>query len=183
MEKALKINKEHLDRFVNRELKRQLDIIKIVFGCILIFFVILGVMTKVYFIPLIALVLLGLVYLYVSAIFKGDLKALSTAFTFTINDNSISRKVDWSQLNLFMKLRAERAKHRYGSSLDQVIEFANVAEISVGVNGIKITSDNANILNGNGIINLPPELASYEEILDYFKVHSLLRSRISGIFN
>lgn len=178
MVKVFKIKKENLDRFVSRELKRQLDIFKIVFGCLLILFIILGVVARAYFIPLVGLVLFGVVFLYVSAILKGDLKALSTAFTFIIDDKAISRQVDWSQINSFMKLRAERARQRYGSSLDQIIELANVDEISVGINGIKITSINANILNGNGIINLPAELAFYEEALDYFKTNPSLYSKI-----
>ncbi|WP_343675118.1 hypothetical protein [Chitinophaga sp.] len=178
MQKVLKIKNENIARFVNRELKRQLDILKIVFGCLLILFIILGVISRAYFIPLIAIAVFGVVFLYVSAILKGDLKALSTAFTFIIDDNGVSRQVDWSQINSFMKLRAQRASQRYGSSLDQVIEFANVDKISVGVNGIKITSINANILNGNGIINLPVELAFYEDVLDYFKSNPSLYSRI-----
>lgn len=178
MEKVLKIKKEDIDRFVSRELKRQLDIFKIVFGCLLILFIILGVVSRIYSIPLTAIAVFGVVFLYVSAILKGDLKALSTAFTFIIDDKGISRRVDWSQLNSFMKLRAERASYKYGSSLDQRIEFANVDKISVGINGIKITSIDANILNGNGIINLPAELAFYEDVLDYFKSNPSLYSKI-----
>jgi len=178
MLKILKIKKENINQYVSRELKRQLDVLKIVFGCLLVLSIISGVILKAYSIPLIAIVVFGVVLLYVSAIFRGDLKALSTAFTFIIDDKSISRQVDWSQLNSFMKLRAERAGHKYGSSLDQIIEFANVDKISVGVNGIKITSFNANILNGNGIINLPVELAFYEDVLNYFKSNPSLHSKM-----
>lgn len=178
MGKVFKIKKDNIDRFVSRELKRQLDVFKIVFGCLLTLFIIFGVISRTYSIPLTAIVVFGVVFLYVGAILKGDLKALSTAFTFIIGDNSISRQVDWSQLNSFMKLRAERASQKYGSSLDQIIEFANVDEISVGINGIKITSTHANILNGNGIINLPAELAFYEDVLDYFKSTPSLYSKI-----
>jgi hypothetical protein len=178
MEKVLKIKKENIDRFVSRELKRQLDVFKMVFGILLILFSIIGVMSRVYTIPLIATAVFGVVFLYVSAILKGDLKALSTAFTFTIGDNSISRQVDWSKLNSFMKLRANRASRKYGSSLDQVIELDNVDKISIGKNGIKVTSTNANILNGNGIINLPAELAFYEDVLNYFKSSPSLYSKI-----
>jgi len=179
MEKVLKIQKENIDRFVSRELKRQLDVIKIVFGCILVLFVILGVVSKIYFLPFLATGLFIVVFLYVSAILKGDLKALSTAFTFTIGDNSISRQVDWSKINSFMKIRANRASHRYGSNLDQTIELNNVDKISIGKNGIKITSTNANVLNGNGIINLPAELAFYEDVLNHLKSNPFLYAKIT----
>lgn len=178
MEKVLQIQTTQIDAFVNRELKRQLDVIKIVFGCVLVLFVIIGVIAKAAFFPFVALAVFGVVFLYVSAILKGDLRALSTAFTFTIDDNRISRQVDWSKINSFMKLRAERARHRYGSSLEQEIALAHVAEIAVGVNGMKVTSINANILNGNGIINLPVEIAAYGEILDYFKSSPALQSKV-----
>lgn len=178
MKKVLKIKEENLDRFVSRELKRQLNIFKIVFGCLLLLFIILGVISKAYSIPLTAIAVFGLVFLYVGAILKDDLRALSTAFTFIIDDHVIARQVDWSQLNSFMRLRAERASQKYGSSLDQIIEFAYVDEINVGINGIKITSVNANILNGNGIIHLPVELAFYEDVLDYFKSTPSLYSKI-----
>jgi hypothetical protein len=178
MMKTLKIREDHLDRFVSRELKRQLDIFKIVFGCLLLLFIILGVVVRSYFPPLIAIVVFGLVFLYVGAILKGDLKALSTAFTFIIDDKGITRQVDWSLLNSFMKIRAERARYKYGSSLDQIIEYAHVDTIGVGINGIKITSTTANILNGNGIIHLPAELTNYEDVLDHFRSNPSLSSKV-----
>lgn len=171
MEKTLKINPQHIDQFVSREMKRQLDILKIAFGCLLVLFIILGVISKAAFIPLIAVVVFGAVYLYVSAISKGDLKALSTAFTFTIDEYKISRQVDWSQLSAFMKIRATRASQKYGSTLEQEIAWGRIAEISADIHGIKISSVNANVLNGNGIINLPAELDAYEVVLDHFKSH------------
>src|SRR5262245_47637618 len=134
MEKVLKIKKESIDRFVSRELKRQLDVFKIVFGILLVLFAILGVVVRVYYIPFMAIAVFGVVYLYLNAILKGDLKALSTAFTFVIGDNSISRQVDWSKLNSFMKLRTQRTSLKYGSNLDQIIELANVDKINIGKN-------------------------------------------------
>jgi len=181
MEKEFKIEPAKVNQYVARELKKKLKVIAIVFGALLLAFIILALVTKVYFIPLVALGVFGLVYIYVSAIFKGDLKTLGTAFRFVIDNGSISRSVDWSKLNTFQKIRAQRASAKYGAHLEQKINITDIAKVIIEATGVKIKSTNANPINENGIIIIPAEVKSYDQLVSYFSTDAEIAPKVVQI--
>jgi len=168
MVKTLGIEKNKTNQFVARELKKNLNIFKIGIGITTLIFAVIGITAKVYYLPLILLAVFGPVFLYVSAIFKGDLKALATAFQFTLNEDSISRLVDWGKLNTFHKIRAKRASSKYGTSLEQKIDWTDIDSIKIKETEIKVISNKANPLNQNGIIIIPCELEMFKQVVEYF---------------
>jgi hypothetical protein len=168
MEQIFGIEKSKLNQFVTRELKKRLDKVKILFGTFILFFVIISIVTKVYFILLIGLPVFGLVFLYISAIFKGDLKSLAIAFKYVLDENSISRHVDWTKLSSSQKIRAERASYKYGENLEQRIDWIDLDSIKIKDTEVKIISNKANPINGNGIIVVPCEIEMFNQVVQYF---------------
>lgn len=165
MSNAYKIDTKKTGIYVNRELEKMLKTLKIVFAVILAGFLFLSIITKIYYMILIALVVFTLVYLYVSAILKGDLKALVKTFKIEFDDTSVSREVNIDTLPPFQKIRAERAKSRYGTMFSERIDIDEIQSTTINENEIIIKSANFNPINNNGIIKIPVEIEYFDKII------------------
>jgi hypothetical protein len=168
MKQNFKIESDKARQFVNRELKKRTNALMIGFGICLVGFLILSIVTKAYFIIPMSGVLFGVVFLFVSSMFKGDLETLARAFRFEITDDSISRFVEWDRLSPLQKIRAQRATAKYGEHLEQVIKAADIESVVVKENEIVIKSKNANPINGNGTIAIPEEVENFGVIKNHF---------------
>ncbi len=101
--------------------------------------------------------------------FKADLKTLGKAVVFKISKGQISKTINRDELSFLQKIRVERAKARYGSNLNQIINFDEIDFTELKDYEIVIQSYSVNKFNGNGVIKIPCEVENFISVKKYIQ--------------
>ncbi|MFN3752685.1 MAG: hypothetical protein ACK4R1_01375 [Flavobacterium sp.] len=166
MTKTYAVNRDLLVGYVNREVKKKMIMVYVIFGVFSMLFPVLTQFHPYSFFPVLVFVLLGFVC-YLSI--KNGTENLAQSLQVTFTESAIIKTHAKDSIDSLTKASMELNTIRYGQKFDCVIPFSKISFTEINDFEITIHSMESNLLSDSGIIKIPKEMSEYEEILEHVK--------------
>lgn len=162
-----------LGSYALRETLRKMKVAGIVFGIFLliIFFLFSPSKGGSFMFPF-ALVMFGVVSLYIALVWFFNTKSLGRKTYFEVTEEAISQLVDSSRLSFIQQYGAARGKAKYGATLNKSIQIKYLNYTKINPHDIVFKSVKKDLLNENHIIRIPKEVSGYDEIVQFIQANA-----------
>jgi hypothetical protein len=162
---GLKIKKDALSTYVQREATRNIKLITSIMAVFLVLFFMFTYSYGVHGIimpPLTMMLIVSVIFIYFVSL--TQMKNIASETTFKVTELKVEKIVSAVELNMANKFVQARNEARYGVKANQSFPINQIESTEIKPNEIVIKSYDYNFFNGNGKIIIPKELERFNDV-------------------